>query len=259
MTSVSFEQAPLLEIGHQRGTGLIGVEGVLLDARRQVAVLIPGFVEQLHEADAAFDEPPGQQAVAGEAGVLGRFDAVAVERLLRFLAEVHQLRGARLQAIRHFVALDAGGDLRIGIRLQRLLVQPIQGIERGALRFQVDAGGVRQIQHRIAGAAKRRAAVHRRQEAAAVVAGAAAGSLGAGQHDEARQVGRFAPQPVQRPRAEAGPAELLRAGIHHDLRGGVIDGLRLHRADQAQVVGDLRGVRQDFAQFHAALPVLART
>ena len=76
------EQAAFLEIGHQRGAGLIGVEGVLLDAGRQVAVLVPGFVEELHEAHAALDEPPGEQAVAGEAGLLGRFDAVPVERLL---------------------------------------------------------------------------------------------------------------------------------------------------------------------------------
>lgn len=52
------QQSPFLEIGHQRGTGLIGIEGVLLHTSGQVAVLIPGFVEQLNEADAAFDESP---------------------------------------------------------------------------------------------------------------------------------------------------------------------------------------------------------
>src|SRR5690348_3850136 len=51
------EQSPFLEIRHERCTGSIGIEGVLLDAGRQVAVLIPGFVEQLNEADSAFDEP----------------------------------------------------------------------------------------------------------------------------------------------------------------------------------------------------------
>ena len=65
------QQAALLEIRDQRGAGLVGVEGVLLDAGRQVAVLVPGFVEELHEADAALDEPPGEQAVAGEVRVLG--------------------------------------------------------------------------------------------------------------------------------------------------------------------------------------------
>ena len=144
-------------------------------------------------------------------------------------------------------------------RLQRQVVEPVQRVERRPLRVGVDALRVRQIQHRIAGAAERDAAVHRRQESAAVVAGAAAGSLGAGQHHEAGEIGRLAAQSIQRPRAEAGPAELLRAGVHHDLGGGVIDRLGLHRADQADVVGDLGGVRQDLAEFHAALPVLART
>ena len=115
--------------------------------------------------------------------------------------------------------------------------------------------GLERYRTGVSGGAQRRAAVHRRQEAAAVVAGAAAGSLGAGQHDIARQIGGFAAQTVQRPRAEAGPAELLRAGVHHDLRRGVIDGLGVQRADQAEVVGDFRGVRQDFAQLHAALAV----
>ena len=91
------QQAPLLQVRHQRGTGLVGVEAVLLDAGRQVAVLVPGFVEQLHEADAALDQPAGEQAVAGEVGILDRFDAVYVKRLRGFLAEVHELRGARLQ------------------------------------------------------------------------------------------------------------------------------------------------------------------
>ena len=90
MTSVSSSRPRCFEIVNQGGAGLVGVRRVLLHACRQVAVLVPGFVEELHETDAPLDQPPRQQAVAGIAGFLGILDAVHVERLLRFAAQVHQ-------------------------------------------------------------------------------------------------------------------------------------------------------------------------
>src|SRR5687767_15284967 len=43
------QEAPLLEIHNEGGAGLVGVEGVLLHAGRQVAVLVPRFVKELDE------------------------------------------------------------------------------------------------------------------------------------------------------------------------------------------------------------------
>ena len=57
----------------------------------QVAVLVPGFVEELHEAHAALDQPAGQQAVVGERR-LARLGAVHLEDVLRLAGDVHQLR-----------------------------------------------------------------------------------------------------------------------------------------------------------------------
>ena len=41
------------------------------------------------------------------------FGAVEVERFLRFAREVHQLRGARLHAVRHFVGGNPRGDFAV--------------------------------------------------------------------------------------------------------------------------------------------------
>src|SRR5262249_41725080 len=55
-----FQQAPLLEIFHQRRASLISRGTILLDVVRKIAVLIPSLVEYLHAADAALDQPPRQ-------------------------------------------------------------------------------------------------------------------------------------------------------------------------------------------------------
>src|SRR6202007_2400253 len=61
------EQPALLEIANETGAGL--VHGVDLSPYvvHHLRMLVPAAMEELHEADAAFDQPPGQKAVAGEA------------------------------------------------------------------------------------------------------------------------------------------------------------------------------------------------
>ena len=65
------EQAALLEIGQQavdRPVGLPAEMRQLLDdvLAERGAVRVPAAMVELHEADAALDEPPRQQAVVGE-------------------------------------------------------------------------------------------------------------------------------------------------------------------------------------------------
>ena len=71
------EQPALLEIGEQRRGRLVEDRAVDVVLRLERLVPVPvadafahrvGAVEELHEADAAFDQPPGEQAVAREAG-----------------------------------------------------------------------------------------------------------------------------------------------------------------------------------------------
>ena len=246
------EEAALLEIEDEGGARLIGVGGVLPHPVDEIAVGVPGLVEQLHEADTALEEPAGEETVAGIAG-LGRIgDPVAIENGLRLAGEIHQLRRARLEPVRHLVALDPGGDLRIADRVEGERVEPVERVERGSLRFPVDPLGVGEIEDRIAGAAKGGAAVEGGEEAGAVVARSAAGASGAGQHDIAGKILRLAPQAVERPGPEARPAELLRAGVHQNLRRRVIDRVGLHRTDDADVVGDSPDVGQQLARIEPA-------
>ena len=88
----------------------------------EIAVLVPDFVEQLHEAHAALDQSPGQQAIVGERR-LARLGAVHVENVLRLLGEVHQLRGAGLHAIGHLERVDARGDFGIADHVETLAVE----------------------------------------------------------------------------------------------------------------------------------------
>ena len=75
-------------------------------------------------------------------------------------------------------------------------------------------------------------------------------------HDERRQILRFAAQAVRDPRADAGPAGDLESGLEKRHRRIVIDRFGLQGLDDADVVGDLGGVRQQFAEPRAALAVL---
>ena len=100
-----------------------------------------------------------------------------------------------------------------------------------------------------------------RQEAAApveVVEDLAAGGALAdrGHDDERRQVLAGGAEAVGQPRAHRRPARLLAAGQEEGDGRGVVDRLGVHRLDEAEVVHDLRGVRQEVADPGAGLAVL---
>ena len=75
-----------------------------------------GAVEKLHEADAAFEQPAGQQAVAREAGLIRVRVVGAVKRVhrFRFAGQIADLGGLQLQPGRQFVRGDAGRQIRVG-------------------------------------------------------------------------------------------------------------------------------------------------
>ena len=139
-------------------------------------MLVPRFVEQFHEAHAAFDQPARQDAVVGERWT-SRLGPVHVEHVLWLLGNVHQLRRARLHAVGHLEGTDAGLDLGIADFLQAHAVQASERIQRVALESAVDAGRIGQIQDRVAAGAELHSLVHGRQEAAAPVGVAAAGAF----------------------------------------------------------------------------------
>ena len=58
------EQAPLLQILHQRPRRLIGIAALGVQLGGEAIVLVPTGVHHLHTARATLDEAPGHQAVA---------------------------------------------------------------------------------------------------------------------------------------------------------------------------------------------------
>src|SRR5262249_6930000 len=139
------EQAAPLQILEQGGDGLVGHLAVVAQLGVEVAVVVPRGVVQADEADAALDQPPGQQAGEGElAGLpaaaaaggpdlrLGAVDAVLVEGAARLAGHVDQFRGGGLHAEGQFVGGDAAVDLGVAGGLLAAGVEPADGLD-GAL------------------------------------------------------------------------------------------------------------------------------
>src|SRR5439155_15041640 len=79
------QEPALLEVFNERGTGLVGVLALLLDALGQVAVLIPAPMIELNKPHAALGHAPGEQTVVGESAGLLHVGAVHLEHALRLL------------------------------------------------------------------------------------------------------------------------------------------------------------------------------
>ena len=116
MTSVSSSRPRCFRSLTSAAHGLVGVAAVLLQVVDQVAVLVPGFVEELDEAHAALDQAAGQQAVVGEATACPARRRTSRGCASGSLRDVHQLGRARLHAEGHLERVDAGGDLGIADR-----------------------------------------------------------------------------------------------------------------------------------------------
>ena len=187
-------------------------------------MLVPVLVEELDEADAALDEAAGEQAVVGEGGFAG-LGAVHVPDVFGLAGDVDDFGGDVLHAEGHLEGGDAGVDLGIADGFEALVVEEIHGVDGAALGFAGDAFGVGEVEHGIADGVERDAVVDGGQEAGGPVAVAAGGAFLAGGHDdEAGKVAVLRAEAVADPRAERGPAELLGAGGHEDLRRGVVEG-----------------------------------
>src|SRR5690348_10262732 len=72
------EQTARLQILHQRGTSLVRGFGLGSDSARQSAVVIPVTMAELHKANAAFAQTPGEEAIV-RVGGLARFGAVKLK------------------------------------------------------------------------------------------------------------------------------------------------------------------------------------
>ncbi len=256
------EQTALLEVADQRchrpigGRHLLG-EAVGEAAGRAGAVEIPAPVEELDEPHALLDQAARQQAVVGKAR-LARLGAVGLKHGRRLAGDVHDARHAGLHAVGQFVLGDAGDRLRMAELHGLQFVEFLQRVERAPAQAAVHAGGVGDVEHRVALAAALHALVDRRDEAAAPAALAAAGLHAAGNEgDKPRQVLVFRAQAVGGPGAHRRPALARVAGEQQQLGRGVVELVGVHRLHQRDVVGDAVEVRAGVAHPQAGLAVLA--
>ena len=173
-----------------------------------VAVVVGTAGVELHEPDAALDQPAGQQAAAAEVRrpllVRGRR---ARAWLRRFLAQIDRLGSVLLHREGQLVAGDPGGQVAVvaarGDGARRCTRASV--VEQVALhaRSLIPAGAFRS-RIGVAGRAEDRALVGGRHVAARPVLGAADRAAGRVEHhDEAGQVLVHAPQAVVDPRAQA--------------------------------------------------------
>ena len=154
--------------------------------------------------------------------------------------------------------------LRIPIRPGRNIAALIEVAARNQLLKQQGKHSARDFQDRITRAAELHALIHRRQKAAAPQAVVKrlvfAPTRAKRRHDDiSRQIAVQATETIAEPRADAGPSGELRARLAKRDRWIVIDRFRVHRTDDAQLVGDPRGVRQQLADPRAALSMLRKT
>ncbi len=220
-------------------------------------MIVPGLacsVPELHESYAALEQTARYER-------LPRVNALAVHlfHALRLVGDVEGVGGFHLHAVGQLEGLDSrfdGAVVRVGALVG--CIQPAQQVELRSLC----AGGlviVADVLDQFFDAGVLRvdvgALIDAGQETAAPVFGfldrVAAGAHG----DEAGEVLVFGAQAVGDPGADAGAGHLGVAAVHQHERRLVIRHLRLHRANDAQIVRVPRRLLKQAADLQAAVPV----
>ena len=141
-----------------------------------------------------------------------------------------------------------------------LAVHFAQQVELFALRVRRGARIVQPRNHRL-GVEVRvvdvAAAVLRRQERAGPQDGKPHGPAGA-EHHVAREVRVLRAEAVAAPRTHRGHAGRHGAVVHQEQGGAVVRVVRVDAAEHAEVVGELRGEREQFADGQAGLTVIGK-
>ena len=266
------EQAAGLEVDEQGGGGAVEDRAVAVVVGLDPPVPVPvehafahreGAVEHGDEADPAFDQPAGEQAVAAEGGgdrvrVVGGVERVGRAGLAR---EVADLRGAELHPGGQLVGGDPRRELGVaGVAPQVVVVQQ-RGGSRGprGRRARRQAGGAVEVGDRAVGVERGPLADGRQEPARPVRRPLLRAAARVGDRDERGQVLVRRPERVRRPGAEAGEALGGEPRAHEHLARPVRVRLRRHRVDEAHLVGQLRQVREQVGDHLARLAPRAGT
>lgn len=149
-----FEEAAGLEVLDECGDGLADLVAHFTVAFFEIAVVIPwvgavsatdvvGEGGQFDEANAAFDEAAGEEALASVGGLLGLGVVEAIEFFgeFGFAGEVAEFGNGRLHAPCEFVVADGSLNLRVGVDSRgEALVEGVDEIEFAALKVGGFAG-----------------------------------------------------------------------------------------------------------------------
>ena len=208
----------------------------------------------VHATHAALNHAPREQTGAGIRR-LGRVSAVELECLGAFTFQVHQLRRAGLQPIRHLVAVNARGNFGVVFNLQSSTIERTDQVYRVALKLGIHALGPAHVEDGIARVSKADPGMFARHEPGRPQRRAAADAAAGGKHNKSRQITRLGTETVTEPRTEARSAGLGKTGIEKNLPGRVIELIRVHRPDDGDVIDDLGQVRQFVGQLRAGLAV----
>jgi len=198
----------LLEVFDQGRGRLVRVVALFRDMVRQIAVLVPPHVIELHESHVALDQPPGQKAISCIAARPLDIQAVHVKNVLGFLRNVRQFGHRGLHAEGKLVLFDAGECFRVSARGVLIQVESLDVVEHLPPSRAAAADGIRQIQHRFLPAPHLYALIARRETSAspqAIVERLIRSSSG-NHDDERRQIFVQRSKAVGDPGAHARPA-----------------------------------------------------
>ena len=215
---------------------------------------------QFHKAHTPLNESSREQALPCVSGFL-RLGIVQTVELLRGFGltfDVAQLRHSSLHAPGHFVVLNGGFHLRIGVHgLRELLVHGADEVElptlqhRQLARFDVVHGfALIGLDHR--------SLMNGWKEAVAeqTYATMRHGGIATLQHHIAGQITRLRSEAVSRPSARARIAEERQAGVHEEVALRMLAKLRGHGTDHAQLIRHIAHVGQHVTDGQAAFAVV---
>ena len=198
------EHAAFLEVFDESGAGLVGIAGGFGHGFLDIAVMVPCAVVELNEADSAFGETACEEAIASEGAVAGFLEAVEIEDVLRFVAEVGEFRDTGLHAEGEFVLSDAGGGFRVEVFVGGETVEPVDFVDDESLGALADPVRVADVVDGVAAGLEEDSLIFARKEACAPLSGGDwLGSVVAlglrHEDDEAGEILGFCAEPVEEP------------------------------------------------------------
>ena len=225
-------------------------------------MVVPALVlgEHLHETNAPFDQPPGNQAALAEFTARRIIQAVHLLRRRRLPAQVECLECRRLHLGSQGVRRDA--CLQVGLAdmpLQVPLIELPHHVEVALLRSTTQPSRRSQIENSRLAGPHHRSLIERWQIPVRPVFDTKHRQLSRiDQRHVRRQLVCFAAQPKRQPAPQHWSSGQDPATLQCSNRLPVVIDTRLGRTNQTDVVRDFTQMRQQLGEFHAALAVSAK-